>query len=364
MAVAGFLERDQFQHLIDALLDAGYRCLAPSVTDGAITWQPPEGVVQLPEGVSDEQSPGHYRLHESRAGRWFDWAVGPQCLKPLLFEPQAALWCVRSADAGLEFAPVAIQAEPTAVLGVRACDLAALALQDAHFLAADARYTALRAALFLVAVNCARPASTCFCASTGDGPAAQGGYDLLLDELDEGFLVSVGSEAGVAVAARLPMAEASGGQLTKARAQVEAAAAGQTRALPSQDLRDGLLGARDHRHWQAVAERCLACGNCTAVCPTCFCHSQHDEPDLDGRSSVHVREWDSCFTAGHSYIHGIVVRATTAHRYRQWLTHKLATWHDQYGRSGCVGCGRCITWCPVGIDLTEEVAALLESDHA
>ena len=360
MADAGFLERDRFQALIDALADAGYRCLGPVVGDGAFSWQPIERAAQLPRGMSDEQSPGHYRLHASRSVRWFDWAVGPQCLKPLLFEPRAVLWQVRSVGGRLEFMPEPVRSEPTAVIGVRACDLAALKLQDAHFCAADARYAARREALFLVAVNCARPAATCFCASTGDGPAVQAGYDLLLDELDEGFLVTAGSEAGRAIAGRLPLVAPRPEQPGRARAQVEAAAAAQQRALPGRDLRTALVGAREHPHWQAVAERCLACGNCTSVCPTCFCHSHHDEPALDGQSSAQVREWDSCFTAGHSYIHGIVIRATTAHRYRQWLTHKLATWHDQYGRSGCVGCGRCITWCSVGIDLTAEIAALLE----
>jgi ferredoxin len=83
-----------------------------------------------------------------------------------------------------------------------------------------------------------------------------------------------------------------------------------------------------------------------------------DTTDLTGAVSERTRVWDSCFTASFSYVHGGSVRATIRSRYRQWLTHKLATWFDQFGTSGCVGCGRCITWCPVGIDITEEAAAI------
>jgi ferredoxin len=140
------------------------------------------------------------------------------------------------------------------------------------------------------------------------------------------------------------------------------AAEAQQRTLPGRDLQAPLFARLSHPQWQAIGERCLACGNCTAVCPTCFCHSEQEHPALDGGGSEHVREWDSCFTPGHSYIHGVVIRAETSQRYRQWLTHKLGSWHEQYGRSGCVGCGRCITWCPVGIDITEEVTTICGGD--
>ena len=133
---------------------------------------------------------------------------------------------------------------------------------------------------------------------------------------------------------------------------MQEAAQQQTRSLPSHNLRDALFANLEHPRWEDVAERCLSCGNCTSVCPTCFCHSETDETALDGDHSLHARQWDSCFTQGHSYIHGMTIRADTRTRYRQWLTHKLGSWHDQYGRSGCVGCGRCIAWCPVGIDIT------------
>ncbi|WP_379909964.1 4Fe-4S dicluster domain-containing protein [Marinobacterium aestuariivivens] len=250
---------------------------------------------------------------------------------------------------------------PTAVIGVRACDLAALALQDRHFLEGDypdPHYRDRRERLLLVAVNCHRSAETCFCVSTGDGPEVTGGADLVLDELDQGFLVKAGSDRGRRLLDALPTRPVQGRFRRRAKALRKEARI-QQRALPSRDLRAPLYAAReDQRHWHSVAERCLTCGNCAASCPTCFCFRVDEETPLDGSQSQAVRRWDTCFNDEHSYLVGHVVRKSAEHKYRQWLTHKLATWHDQYGRSGCTGCGRCITWCPVGIDIVEEAERL------
>lgn len=244
-------------------------------------------------------------------------------------------------------------------------------MQDAHFLREgrrDLHYAQRREQLFLVAVQCAEPAATCFCASTGDGPTPTMGYDIALAELVDGFVAVAGSAKGDAVLKQMNLSPATPQQIEAARQQGQSAAAAQTRSLTARlspaggNLRDVLMSRLEHPRWDEVATRCLACGNCTAVCPTCFCHAEVDEPALNGQSSEHGRIWDSCFGESHGHLHGFNVRPDIRTRYRQWLTHKLATWHDQFGRSGCVGCGRCIAWCPVGIDLTEEVAALTAGD--
>ena len=130
------------------------------------------------------------------------------------------------------------------------------------------------------------------------------------------------------------------------------------RELETDGLRELLERNREHPRWDEVSERCLTCGNCTMVCPTCFCTSVEDVTDLTGEEAERWREWDSCFSLDFSYVVGGSVRSSSRSRYRQWMTHKLGTWWDQFGSSGCVGCGRCITWCPVGIDVTEELANL------
>lgn len=362
-----FLLRTQFQGLLDGLRQAGYRCIGPRLRDGAILYGPITRADELPHGAHDRQSPGEYRIEETDSPRYFAWANGPQAIKPHLFAPREILWrAERKPDGSLAFRENQPAAMPTAVIGARTCDLAALRLQDQHFLEGpypDPYYAARRERLFIVAANCSHPAETCFCASTGDGPHVSEGYDLALTELDEGFVLHVGSTAGSAIADRLALPNAGEDHREAEAQQADAATRVQTRRLLGRNLRTALFANLEHPRWDEVAERCLSCGNCTSVCPTCFCHSESEHPKLDGQGSEHVREWDSCFTAGHGYMHGYQVRPDTRGRYRQWLTHKLGSWHDQYGRSGCVGCGRCVTWCPAGIDITEEATAICGARH-
>jgi Fe-S oxidoreductase len=130
------------------------------------------------------------------------------------------------------------------------------------------------------------------------------------------------------------------------------------RAMNTAGIKELLYKQIDHSRWEEVASRCLTCANCTMVCPTCFCTTVEDVSDVTGEHAERWRKWDSCFNLNFSYIFGGSLRRTVKGRYRQWMTHKLASWIDQFGVSGCVGCGRCITWCPVGIDITEEVRAM------
>jgi ferredoxin len=362
---AGFLPAAQLDLLVAKLMGLGYQCLGPAEAQGAIVMRELGASDGIARGLQAEQAPGHYRLTRDPHDRYFAWANGPQAIKPQTFAPQESLWRVeRDATGKLQFSAVLPAVTPQAIIGVRACDLAALALQDAHFLREDrydAHYARRREHLFLVAVQCAEPGATCFCASTGDGPTPTAGYDIALAELADGFVAVAGSTKGQAVLNDLCLPAAMQSQLEMARKQGEDAAASQLRSLPGRNLREALMSRLEHPRWDEVAARCLACGNCVAVCPTCFCHAETEEPALNGQSSAHARIWDSCFGEAHGHLHGINVRPDIRTRYRQWLTHKLATWHDQFGRSGCVGCGRCIAWCPTGIDLTEEVAALTDS---
>jgi ferredoxin len=355
---------DALEALVDALRRRGFRVLGPTVRDGAIVYDDLEAAADLPVGWTETQDAGTYRLERREDGARFGFAVGPHSWKQFLFPPRVRLWRARRQDGGFEVEEEALEDPPLALIGVRSCELHAIGIQDRVFLGGrytDRDYAARRQDLFVVAVNCFESGGTCFCVSMGTGPRAESGYDLALTEILDGehrFLVETGSERGLELLAELPSRAALDADLEAAGRAVAGAAERMGRTLDSFDLRGLLARTLEHPRWNDVATRCLTCGNCTLVCPTCFCSSVEDVTDLTGEHAERMRSWDSCFSVEHSYIHGGSIRPSGRSRYRQWLTHKFGTWHDQFGSSGCVGCGRCITWCPVAIDVTEELAAL------
>ena len=361
---------DALEALVDALRRRGFRVLGPTVRDGAIVYDDLDSAADLPIGWTDEQDGGHYRLARRDDEARFGYAVGPHSWKQFLFPARIRLWRARRQNGGFEVEEEPYDGAPLALIGVRSCELHAIGIQDRVFLGGrftDTDYDARRQDLLVVAVNCFEPGGTCFCVSMGTGPKAEDGYDLALTEILDGehrFLAETGSERGAELLAELPFRAATGADLDAAGRAVAGAAERMGRTLDTTDIRDLLAANLEHERWDDVASRCLTCGNCTLVCPTCFCSSVEDTTDLTGEHAERTRSWDSCFSVEHSYIHGGSVRPSGRSRYRQWLTHKFGTWQDQFGSSGCVGCGRCITWCPVGIDVTEELTALRAGEEA
>jgi sulfhydrogenase subunit beta (sulfur reductase) len=369
------IDVDGLQALLDALRSRGYTTFGPTVHGGAVAVGPIETVDDLPRGWGDEQSPGTYRLRRRGDDAFFGHAAGAQSAKPVFFPADELLWRARRGpEGGFRVEDPddadphqALDDAPYALVGMRSCDVAAVAVHDrvlAGRAVVDTHYAQRRDAAFVVAVTCSDPSGTCFCVSMGTGPAPDPEHplvDLALTELLDGghrFLVDVGSERGAAVLADVPSAPAHDADAEAAGDVAERARHRMGRRLDTQGLKELLYAAVDSPRWADVASRCLSCTNCTMVCPTCFCTGVDDVSDLTGDAVERHRVWDSCFTAAYSYIHGGTVRESASSRYRQWMTHKLASWHDQFGSSGCVGCGRCITWCPAAIDITEEAAAL------
>jgi ferredoxin len=364
------IDRRDIENVFASLQGRGYTLVGPSLREGAIGYEPLESVQDLPIGWTDEQEAGVYRVKKRDDKALFGYNLGPHSWKKFLFPPRKRLWHgKRTGDGGFESCEETAPPPRYAFIGVRACELRAIQIQDRVFLGGahqDPTYADRRANCFILAVNCGQAASTCFCVSMETGPEAGEGYDIALTEIIEGdlhyFLARAGTEKGREILRETPSRRAEESDLQLAADRVNQARRQMKRSMDPVDLKELLYRNYESPRWAELENRCLACANCTMVCPTCFCSKVEDVTDLTGDHAERWQTWDSCFTLDFSRLHGGGVRQTVRSRYRQWLTHKLGTWHDQFGSSGCVGCGRCVTWCPVGIDLTAEVCALRKEE--
>lgn len=361
MALQVILDHTGIEALFEALLKDGYRLVGPTLRDGAIVLDDIAETADLPVGWTDEQHAGIYGVQRRTDDCLFGFVVGPHSWKKFLHPPEEIIW---SSDPKSQPSN-----ERFAFVGVRPCDLAAIERFDDVMMGefTDNTYAERRRDAFVIAVNCTEPGGTCFCTSMGTGPGAQQGFDLavteILDDHGHEFVVSVGSDVGQAVIQRVPHRPATEADSTKEGQLIDQAARSMGRALDTTDIKDLLYRNAESDRWDVIARRCLSCSNCTMVCPTCFCTDVDDSLSLTGEAT-RTRRWVSCFGIDFSYIHGGPLRSSGAARYRQWITHKFAAWIDQFGTSGCVGCGRCITWCPPAIDVTEEVFALRKEEQS
>lgn len=363
------LERDHFQKILDALIKRGYKVVGPTLGQGSIIYEELNSVTSLPIGWTDEQDGGTYRLKKRNDQALFGFVVGPLSWKNFLFPSVQRLWRAKRANNSFQVIPENGEVPKFAFLGARSCDIHAISIQDKVFIEGkytDPHYKSRRDNIFVIALNCGKACGTCFCVSMGTGPKATFGFDLAMTEiLNENvhyFLIEVGTERGAEILYEVPYRRASEAEKRSADDVVKKTAGQMGRFMDTTDIKELLYRNYEHPRWGDVAQRCLACANCTLVCPTCFCTNVEDVTDLTGEHVERWRKLDSCFNLEHSYIHGGSVRASIKSRYRQWMTHKIATWIDQFGVSGCVGCGRCITWCPVAIDITAEARAIRESE--
>jgi ferredoxin len=358
------IQKSELNHLITLLRDFGYETIGPKIHNQAISYAVVEQLEDLPQGYSSEQERGYYRLHKGNHNRYFGAAPGSDSWKKFLFPPRSTLFSAERENGGWNETINREENKKFAFMGVRPCDLSAINIQDRVFIRedyVDPIYSTRRAKALIIVVYCLHPSSTCFCTSMGSGPQATSGFDLSLTELEDVFLVEIGSDAGIALVQQIEWAPASANYLQIASKKMEKSMQAVTRKIDDpQSVPEMLLANLDHPHWDEVGSRCLSCTNCTLACPTCFCWEVEDSTNLAGNRTQRTRAWDSCFNLSYAAQAGGNIRPTTRSRYRQWLTHKMGTWVEQFGESGCVGCGRCIVWCPAKIDITEEVNSLRE----
>lgn len=361
---ASFLAGEAVDALIQTIRKRGYEIIGPKVADAAIVFDTIDSAADLPSGISDSQDKSTYRLHKEGGRLLFGYAVGPQSLKRFFSPTGVPIHIFHRKNNDIHLHTEEREQTKRAFFGVRPCDVHALQCYERVALETPATYTyrANRTRSLIVAVNCTRPARTCFCVSMDTGPELHDGADIIMTETtsseDHGFVITTHSAEGYEVLTSLQLRDATEREIASAQEELHAAKDSMKRTIETEGIESWLPFRHDHARWRETGERCFACGNCTMVCPTCFCSTIDDTTDLSGETAFRTRHWDSCFMLSHSYIHGGSVRFSRAARYRQWLTHKFAAWIEQFGTSGCVGCGRCITWCPAGIDVTEEIVAL------
>lgn len=362
------VDEEGLRTLVRLLVAQGYVVIGPQLREEAIVFAPIEYLDDLPRGWGDEQEAGTYSLRKRDDMAWFGYTTSPYSAKRYLFPERQKISNAQVRENQIEWWPEREPVRPFAFFGIRPCDARAIALQDRIFLGQDIRdasYERRRSTAILIVAQCGEAGRTCFCSSMQTGPRAGEGFDIALTEILESglhyFVCEDGSHRGAELLDAVVSRKATPEEWDEALSVTANAERMMGRSLAFETVPKLLTTSYEAAHWDDVASRCLSCTNCTMVCPTCFCSGIEEVSGLQPDSAERWRRWSSCFECEFSHIHGCVVRPDTRSQYRQWLTHKLGTWHDQFGTSGCVGCGRCITWCPVGIDITEEVRAIGES---
>jgi ferredoxin len=360
------IRKEDFRVLFEVLAES-YRTIGPKAVNGTVVLSE-ISFADIPAGYADRQGPGSYRLEGRKTDEVFSFSPGPDSFKKFLHPSSSTVFSFKKSARAMTIETPAMEEQPMAFVGVRACDLAALNLLDKVFLEGPVRergYDSRRKDIFIAAVNCFQPGENCFCDSMGTGPEAKEGFDLALSEIGGSFLVEAGTAKGEKILGKIPHEHAQESDLDKKKAAVSRCEQMMKKTMKTVDLPGVLYRNSEHPRWTEIAERDLGCGNCTMVCPTCFCSSSFDILSLQAMSGnlrefagVRRRSWDSCFSKNFAKVHGGNFRPSRRARYRHWITHKLAYWIEQFGRPGCVGCGRCISWCPVGIDITHELEEL------
>jgi len=367
------LTEPSFQTLIQNLLQEEFTLVGPqNDANLAIVYKEFESFDQLPRGLKDTQSAGHYRLEQTNLPSFFSqFTSGPQSAKNFLFPSLQKLFSIEKSK-NLNKAPKLIaknfSKKKYAFIGLRACEIAAIKLQDKVFEGAAASfYQKQRENIFIIGVECTSNVSSCFCADMNSGPAIQGGADLTLIEYPLDGIYRWGlralSKKGISLVKKLKLPLLEQEEASFAKNLVQKNSDSLLGRFKNVDIKRLLYESHESSHWDDLATRCLACANCTLVCPTCFCSTIEDTQDLSGENAERWLKWESCFTSEHSQMHGQPVRDSVKSRYRQWMTHKFASWQDQFGSSGCTGCGKCVTWCPVAIDVRVELNQFQKSEN-
>ena len=245
------------------------------------------------------------------------------------------------------------------IFGIRPCDAKALVILDANFknLYQDPYYLPKRSNAVLVSIGCTKPYDSCFCTSLGISPAESTDVDLMLTDIGDQFLIEPISAAGKKLIAMATLEEASKEDEAKAKEAKEAAYQKVTRRIDTNGIGAKLLASFDDEgYWEKIAAKCISCGICTFLCPTCYCFDINDE--LVRGEGTRLRNWDSCAFSVYTKMPMENPRREKWKRVRQKVGHKFGFYPMTFNAIACSGCGRCIRLCPVNWDITQTLASL------
>lgn len=251
------------------------------------------------------------------------------------------------------FLPVLSTNDLRIIFGIRPCDAHAVTLLDSIFDQQeyiDPFWKSRRDRTILVGLGCHQPCNTCFCSSVGSGPFDPKGLDILMTDLGDVYTLEVLSDKGSTLLnGQMTLSEENQERMVAFQKKAEE---GMPKVFETSGIREKLYHIFESGYWQKVSQSCLGCGVCTFLCPTCFCFDIVDETQRDER----VRNWDTCMFRIYSQeASGHNPHPSRSERTRQRLMHKFAYWLDHINQIGCVGCGRCVQYCPVGLDIREMI---------
>jgi len=336
--------------------------MGPTLRDGAIVPGPVNSSKDLPRGVHDLQSPGPTASCAKTTVRYSDGPSVRDLGKTSTSPPARSCGAARSLATHWSFVNPIVRMRSWQSSAHGPVTLLRCAYWTTFWKRVSIAIRDIRSgdSNFIAVVECASPADTCFCASMKSGPGIDEDFDVALtelnDELGHRFIARIGSPRGADVLSSVSTRPAKRTGPRGARTASRDGVARDESKPPFDEVANLLARNVEHLGGSTWPSGASPAATATSVCPTCFCSDVHDTTDTSG-AIERRRTWSSCFDLEHSYLHGGSVHESSSSRYRQWMTHKLSTWWDQFDSTGCVGCGRCIVWCPVGIDITEEVAA-------
>lgn len=259
---------------------------------------------------------------------------------------------------GMVFSEEESKADKAVLFGVRPCDAQSFALLDMLFdqeKYRDPYYVAKRNNTTVITLTCVQPPyATCFCTSVDGEPLSGGGADILLTEIDANYLaefITAKGEKLLKYFGDLKTDEADDSRKMEISEKAKQAIKSK---IPAHEIKPLLDSNFEHPFWATIHSKCLACGTCTYLCPTCHCFDISDE--ATGSDGVRIRSWDSCMfplftkeTSGHN------PRTSQKERWRQRIMHKFKYYVDNFNAIACVGCGRCVRSCPVNLDIRKVV---------